>query len=283
MKLVIALLVVFACWVGAQGQARTAEQVVSVPFSALNNGNPPNGSVRHVTNGVPGTSPCQGGGSGAMASKVNGVWHCPALSPGAGTGDVAGPAASSVGELAVYLTTTGKNIGRSNSLTGIASLNSGVVSVLSSTGSGDVVRSVGPTITGLNASTVFGSGTIPPARIISGALTVNRCVRYSASGQIELAADDCGTGGGGGTPGGVTGNLQYNDAGVLAGLLNTSYNSTTGALTLNQQANGNDTLVGLRATDSSPTGTWLRLRRRLHSAAAAMPCCTNAARIGCGA
>src|SRR5688572_11738743 len=256
--LLIAILLFTAT--GAFGQARTAERIVEVPFSQLNTGNPPDGHVRTLINGTPGSTPCVAGSVKVFAMKLNSVWHCPNLSSGVGSGDITGPAASTVGELVLYSTTTGKNIGRSNTLNGVIFVTAGVVTALNTTGTGDVVRGTSPMITGVNASTIFGSGTVPPARIVSNALTPNKCLRLSASSQIETAADDCGTGGGGGTPGGVSGNLQVNNAGILGGALNTSYDSGTGTLTFNQQANGNNTLLGLRATDTSPTGTWLRLR-----------------------
>lgn len=284
----IAILITILCLAGAvMGQARTAEQIVSVPFSQLNTGNPPNGSVRHVINGSQGTTPCASGGQGALAMKINGVWQCPRLTAGVGTGDVAGPSASAIGEMAVYADTTGKNIGRSSGLDGIAFLTSGVVTALASSGTGSVVRSntatlnsptlLTPTIASfinaqhlhtsanaggqLNASNVFSAGIVPPVRIISNALTPNKCLRLSSGGAIETAADDCGTGGGGGSPpGGVSGNLQFNDAGVHGGILNSAYNSATGRLTFNQKQDAADTFYGTRFTDTSPTGYWLRLR-----------------------
>lgn len=258
MKLVLLIALIALYPVLAAGQARTAESIVSIPHSQLGT-TARNGSVRHVINGLEGTTPCQAGGSGAIAYRINGVWECPKLTPGIGTGDVLGPSASAVGEMMVYGSTSGKNAGRSNTLNGIALLTSGVVTGLASTGSGNVVRSAGPVITGVNASNIFDSGTIPPARVISGTLTNQRCLRLNNTGQIEVAANDCGTGGGG-APGGVSGNLAFNESGAFGGLSNTSYDSSTGRLLLTQKANGNDTLTLARFTDSSPVGTLLRVR-----------------------
>lgn len=259
MKHAIAIIALLLISISALGQARTAEAIVSVIFSRLNEGNPPDGSVRTLINGTPGSTPCTSGSVKVFAIKLNGVWNCPNLGSGAGTGNVTGPSNSAVGELPLFTTTTGTNLGRSNTLSGIVSLSSGFVTTLQSSGTGDVARVAGPALTGLNASTVFSSGTIPPARIISNALTPNTCLRLSSAGAIETAAADCGVGGGG-APGGVNGNLTYNQSGSFGALLNTSYSSLTGVLTFTQLANGNDTLVGLRATDTSPTGTFLRFR-----------------------
>lgn len=331
----------------AMGQSRTAERIVDVPFSQLSVGNPPNGSIRHVINGTPGTSPCTGGGTGAMAIRIAGVWQCPRLTVGTGTGDVVGPSASIDDELALYSGTSGKLLKRTNTLTGIPLLTGGVVTVLPSSGSGSVARTTSPTFvnptlgsaiatslslstplsaasggfgadvsgaagvplftagvpaftsttgtgtfvrTGnptiiqptitsfasslhthqdaagggqLNATSVFSAGTVPPARIISGSLATSKCLRLSNTGLIEVAAEDCGTGGG--APGGVSGNFIFNEAGAFGGASNTSYTSATGVSAFNQKANGNDTLTSLRFTDSGPTGNFLRFRNAANS------------------
>lgn len=266
MRYLLLLVVLLLCPVFAAGQARTAERIVSVPHSQLTlDTTAPNGSVRHVINGLEGTTPCTAGGTGAVAYKIGGVWSCPKLTPGAGSGDVSGVAASSVGEMVLFTTTGGKNIGRSNALSGIPFLTAGVVSTLASSGTGDVARVTSPLITGLNASTVFGSGTVPPARIISNALTPNKCLRLSSAGAIETAAADCGSGGAG-SPGGVSGNLAYNESGSFGGLAISSYSSVTGTLTLSQLVNNNDLLVLRRFTDTSSTGTLLRVRNAANSA-----------------
>lgn len=285
----IALLVVYP--VLAAGQARTAERIVSVNHSQLaSSGNPPNGEVRYVINGMEGTTPCMAGGTGAFAYRTGGVWSCPKLTPGVGTGDLVGPSASSVGEMVLFNSTNGKLAGRSNSLNGIPFLTNGVVSALGSTGTGSVVRDNTATLTAptlltpiigsfaaaqhthassagggqLNASTVFSTGTVPPERVISGAVTNSRCLRVSNVGQIEVAASDCGAGGGG-SPGGVSGNLTFNEAGSFGGLSNTAYDAATGRLTVSQKANGNDTLNLQRFTDSGPTGNLLRARNAANS------------------
>lgn len=285
-KLLLLIATVFLSCSAAFGQgARTAESLVSVPFSRLNEGNPRDGSMRHLLNGTPGTTPCTAGPSQVLAIKLGGQWQCPKLSPGAGTGDVVGAASSAAGQMVLFGDNSGRLLNNSSSLSGIPFLTSGVVSVLASTGSGSVVRATSatlttpvlltPTITAfnlathdhtndagggqLNASNVFNGGTVPPSRIITGAIANNRCVRVSNVGQIEVAAEDCGSGGGG-TPGGISGNLAFNESGSFGGVSNSAYDSISGRLTLNQKANGNDTFYGQRFTDTSPTGSFLKFR-----------------------
>lgn len=282
------LIIALALFLGSSdtyAQARTAERIVSTPHSLLNQGNPPDGSVRYDISGTPGSRPCAGNGPGAFAYKAAGVWTCPNLSPGVGTGDASGAAASSVGELVLFGDLSGKKLDRSNTLSGIPFLTSGVVSTLPSTGTGSVVRASSATLTTpalltptigafnnaqhahdsaagggqLNASNVFSSGIIPPARIITGALTNSKCLRLSNVGQIEVSAEDCGTGSGG-SAGGVSGNLTFNESGSFGGIANSSYDAVTGRLTFNQKANGNDTIYSQRFTDISPTGSFLKFR-----------------------
>lgn len=284
--LLLLVAIVLLSSVSVAGQSRTAERIVSVPFSQLDpTGNLPDGSVRYVLNGQPGTTPCTSGGTGSFAMKVAGQWQCGKLTPGIGTGDVLGTTASTPGEVVLFSSTNGRAIGRSNTLNGILLVSSGVASALASTGTGGVVRDATPTINTpvlvtptiasfasaqhthetaagagqLNATNVFSSGTIPTARIVTGAATISRCLRVNNLGQIAVAAADCGAGGGG-APGGSSGNLQVNEAGAFGALSNTMYDSPTGRLTFTQKANGNDTLNILRFTDTSPTGTLLRVR-----------------------
>lgn len=279
----------------AYGQARTAESLADAPFTQLNNGNPRNGSVRHCISCKRQDGPCELAGageeSGSDAIKLGGVWYCNAHRQGTGTGNIVGPVSSSDGEMALFSGTSGLSLKRSNTLSGIALLSSGVVTTLASTGSGNVVRDSGPTIvnavlttpsvgsflnaqhvheTGasggqLNASNVFSGGTIPPARIISGTITNARCLRVGGTGAIEIAAFDCGAGGGG-TPGGASGNITANQSGAFGALANSSYNFSTGQLSLTQLANGNDLLNLIRATDTSPTGNLLRARNAANNA-----------------
>jgi hypothetical protein len=194
MKTVVLILLLVLALAGTTfGQARTAERIVDIPFSQLAVGNYPNGSVRYVINGIPNTTPCQGGpsGTGALAIKVSGVWQCPALTTGVGSGTVTGPVSSVDNELPLFSGTNGQVLKNSSSYNGIVFLTLGVVSTLTSSGSGAVARVNGPALFNVDASSIFSVGTVPPARIITGALAANRCLRLNASSEIAVASDDC--------------------------------------------------------------------------------------------
>lgn len=291
-KLIIVLLLLVP--ITAFGQARTAERIQDAVYSNLtapSSASLPNGSIRHCINCKRQSGPIELAGvndvQGTDVVKLGGVWYGNSRASGEGSGNVVGPSSSTDAELPLFSGTGGKTLGRSNGLSGVVLLTTGVVSVLNSTGSGDVVRGNTPTITTpviasfvnathnheagsgggqLNASNVFSAGTIPPARIISGVITNSRCLRVNNVGQIAVASDDCGVGTGGGTPGGVPGNLAFNESGAFGGVANSSFTQSTGVLVLTQKANGNDLLKLLRFTDSSPTGTLLRLRNAADAA-----------------
>jgi len=57
----------------AQYTSTAATRYLTVAFASL--GTPANGSVRYCSN-CQATSPCTSGGSGAVASRVNGAWNC---------------------------------------------------------------------------------------------------------------------------------------------------------------------------------------------------------------
>lgn len=69
-------------------------------------------------------------------------------------------------------------------------------------------------------TTVFGT--------TSGSLTSGDCVQFDASGNLVDAGAACGTGGGG-TPGGTSGQVQYNNSGAFGGF--GSWNGSTLAIT----------------------------------------------------
>jgi Repeat of unknown function (DUF5907) len=79
-----------------------------------------------------------------------------------------------------------------------------------------------------------------------------------ASADPSFAA--CPGGGGGGTPGGGSTQLEFNNSGAFGGTANFMYVSSTGVVTLNQLANGNDTFYGVRSTDTSPTGNLIHFQ-----------------------
>jgi fibronectin-binding autotransporter adhesin len=60
--------------------------------------------------------------------------------------------------------------------------------------------------------------------------------------------------------GGSNTQLQYNNSNGLSGAVNFTYNNATGVVTLNQNAAGNDTLYGKRASDATTTGTLMRFQ-----------------------
>lgn len=62
------------------------------------------------------------------------------------------------------------------------------------------------------------------------------------------------------TAGGSDTQIQYNNATALGGAANLLYNSTTGQFTASQLADTNETIYGKRATDTTPTGDFLRFQ-----------------------
>src|SRR6185437_3062761 len=63
------------------------------------------------------------------------------------------------------------------------------------------------------------SGTTSVFATTTGSLTSGNCAQWDASGNLTAAGAPCGSGGGG-TPGGSNGQVQYNNAGVFGGLTN---------------------------------------------------------------
>lgn len=84
------------------------------------------------------------------------------------------------------------------------------------------------------------------------------CLQLSSAGAIGVAAAACGSGGGGALPGGSPTDIQYQvNSTTFGGASNYTYTSGTGVVTLNQLANGNQTLYGTRFTDTTPTGNFI--------------------------
>lgn len=108
------LLLLLALPVIVLGQA--ASQFRQVTFNNL--GVPANNATRYCVD-CDATAPCTGGGTGAYAYRVGGVWNCNIGSPtggGGGTGDVTSDTTVSVvGQGVVFSDTTGKQIGRFSS------------------------------------------------------------------------------------------------------------------------------------------------------------------------
>lgn len=141
----------------ALGQARTAERIVSVPFSSLSSSQP-DGSVRIVINGTAGT-PCTVGSAQVSATKLNGVWVCTDFSassaaPLSATYITQTPHPTLTGEQALSLLATG--LLKSTTVTGAVSIAVAGTDYLTPTGNGSQ-------LTALNA-TQLTSGTIPDGR-----------------------------------------------------------------------------------------------------------------------
>ena len=91
----------------------------------------------------------------------------------------------------------------------------------------------------------------------AGPGTSGQCLIFNFNGSStdpSFAACPTGTAAGSGTQ------LEFNNAGAFGGTSNLTYASTTGAVTLNQLANGNETLYGTRTTDTLPTGNLIHFQ-----------------------
>ena len=91
----------------------------------------------------------------------------------------------------------------------------------------------------------------------AGPGTSGQCLIFNFNGSStdpSFAACPTGTTAGSGTQ------LEFNNAGAFDGTSNLTYASTTGAVTLNQVANGNETLYGTRTTDTLPTGNLIHFQ-----------------------
>lgn len=84
-KLLLTILILLGVVGGAYAQgAGTAASIYRSSYANL--GTPADGSVRYCTNCNANTTPCTSGGTGAMASRVNGAWSCSTTSAsGSGT------------------------------------------------------------------------------------------------------------------------------------------------------------------------------------------------------
>lgn len=100
------------------------------------------------------------------------------------------------------------------------------------------------------------SGTLGTARLGSGTADSTKFLRGDSTWQVIS---------GGGTPGGSTTQMQFNNAGAFGGASNFFFNSSTGQITANQAGNGNNILYGKRITDSSSTGNFLQFQNQAAS------------------
>lgn len=88
------------------GQGVEASRVRKTTFANL--GTPADSNVRYCTDCNVNVTPCTGGGTGAMATRVNGAWSC-ATGDG-GTGDVVGPGSATDNAAARFDGTGGKTL-----------------------------------------------------------------------------------------------------------------------------------------------------------------------------
>ena len=157
--------------------------------------------------------------SGTTFLRGDGVWATPA-----GSGDVVGPASATDNAIARFDTTTGKLI--QNSAVTIADTTGAIAGALSialgtaSTATGQVI---------LNNSTNANTLTLQ-AGATATSITYTLPTADGSSGQV-LQTNGSGvmswvTASGGGTPGGSTTELQYNNAGAFGGISGATTNGT---------------------------------------------------------
>ena len=159
MRKLVAILALVLAFVGpAAGQSRTAERILSVPFSQLRTTDP-DGSVRIVINGSP-TSPCTVGSQMVSATKLGGVWKCTNIETAAGAAPIAAtyitqtPHVTLTNEQALSLLGTG--LVKNTTGTGVLNIAVAGIDFLAPNGNGSQ-------LTNLNASNLA-TGTIPDAR-----------------------------------------------------------------------------------------------------------------------
>ncbi len=96
-----------------------------------------------------------------------------------------------------------------------------------------------------------------------GSLALGTSGLCLTSNGLSAVWGTCGTGGG--IPGGSNTQLQFDNNGTFGGAANLTYASSTGVVTLNQLANGNETIYGARTTDTSPTGNLIHFQNAAKS------------------
>lgn len=211
----------------ARGQARTAERILSVPFSQLRTSDP-DGSTRIVINGSA-TTPCTVGVTQVLAVKMNGIWKCTDLTSISGVAPISAtfitqtPNTTLTNEQALSLLSTG--LVKNTTGTGVLNIAVPGVDFLAVNGNGSQLTNLnasnlasgtvpdarfpavlpalsGINLTGLNASSL-GTGTVPDARFpailpaISGANLTGLNGSNITAGTVNQAR--LGSGGGGST------------------------------------------------------------------------------------
>ena len=136
-------------------------------------------------------------------------------------------------------------------ISGISGLNAGAAAWLqipssanlssaltTKTGTGLAVFGTGPTLSNVTLNDVIGSA---------------QCIHANAAGVLSGTGSDCGAGGGGTSPGGTAGAIQYNNAGVFGGIVLTGLVKANGTSAPTAAAAGTDYLApgGALGTPSS--------------------------------
>lgn len=114
------------------------------------------------------------------------------------------------------------------------------------------------------AGSVYLSAGVPAGTCTQAALDVN-----TSNGNLYTCSGTAWTivGTSGGTPCTLTAlAMQYNNGGAFGCLQNVTYTAATGVLNDNQLANSNDTLYGIRFTDTSPTGNFVHYQNHAANA-----------------
>lgn len=232
------------------GLTMTISSASSTP--TINLSGTPNIAGTNVTSGV--IAPARlGSGSPSVSTflRGDGTWSA----TGAGEGSV-----TSVGlSLPNIFSVTGSPVTTSGVLTAsLTSQSANSIFAGPTTGSAAAPSFralVAADIPSLDASKI-GSGTIATARLGSGSATSSTCLL----GNSTWGA--CGAGSG---PAGSNTQFQFNNSGAFGGSANFLFNSATGQVTLNQGGNGNVSLYGRRATDTSPTGNLILFQNQAGS------------------
>jgi hypothetical protein len=95
-----------------------------------------------------------------------------------------------------------------------------------------------------------------PNNLLGSTGAVGKCPTPNAVGYTVWGT----CGGGGGSPGGFTNNVQYNTGFIFGGAPNFSYTAATGVVGISQFTNSSDSLFMSRFTDTAPTGNFERYR-----------------------
>jgi len=193
-----------------------------------------------LTTGVTGTLPVANGGTGTSTPSivagtnvtVTGTWPNQTIaSTASGTGDVVGPASSTDNAFARFDSTTGKllqnSTGATLSDTG-AAVFTGALDVLGNSTAGSNLKLYEDTDNGTNFVSLKAPNTIAADvtfTLPSADGTNAQVLQTNGSGVLSFA-----TVSGGGSPGGSTTEVQYNNAGAFGGITGATTNGT--ALTL---------------------------------------------------